>query len=224
MKHPPLNRVLEQYGAGVDWKNNKKAVRTGYLTNIAKSATTWVDADSLVCGLYKTTDATGTISLSRAANYGAGELYVTRMKDENDNVSYEFKDKQGQVVLARQINAGKLHDTNYIYDSFGNLRAVLPPEASDRLLSSSSWTETDTNLKLYAYLYKYDSRNRCIAKKLPGSEWIYYVYDKADRVIYTQDGEQSSKGQWLFSIPDAFGRVVLTGICKDTISVSNKVV
>ena len=220
----PLNRVLEQYGAGVDWKNNKKAVRTGYLTNIAKSATTWVDADSLVCGLYKTTDATGTISLSRAANYGAGELYVTRLKDESENVSYEFKDKQGQVVLTRQINAGKLHDTNYIYDSFGNLRAVLPPEASDRLLSSSSWTETDTNLKLYAYLYKYDDRNRCIAKKLPGCEWIYYVYDKADRVIYTQDGEQRSKGQWLFSIPDVFGRVVLTGICKDTISVSNKVV
>ena len=220
----PLNRVLEQYGAGVDWKNNKKAVRTGYLTNIAKSATTWVDADSLVCGLYKTTDATGTISLFRAANYGAGELYVTRLKDESENVSYEFKDKQGQVVLTRQINAGKLHDTNYIYDSFGNLRAVLPPEASDRLLSSSSWTETDTNLKLYAYLYKYDDRNRCIAKKLPGCEWIYYVYDKADRVIYTQDGEQRSKGQWLFSIPDVFGRVVLTGICKDTISVSNKVV
>ena len=220
----PLNRVLEQYGTGVDWKNNKKAVRTGYLTNIAKSATTWVDADSLVCGLYKTTDATGTISLFRAANYGAGELYVTRLKDESENVSYEFKDKQGQVVLTRQINAGKLHDTNYIYDSFGNLRAVLPPEASDRLLSSSSWTETDTNLKLYAYLYKYDDRNRCIAKKLPGCEWIYYVYDKADRVIYTQDGEQRSKGQWLFSIPDVFGRVVLTGICKDTISVSNKVV
>ncbi len=222
----PLNRVLEQYGTGVDWKNNKKAVRTGYLTNIAKSGTTWADADSLVCGLYKTTDDTKTISLSRAANYGVGELYVTRLKDENDNVSYEFKDKQGQVVLTRQINDGKLYDTNYIYDSFGNLRAVLPPEASDRLLSSSDWTETDTNLKLYAYLYKYDNRNRCIAKKLPGCEWIYYVYDKADRIIYTQDGEQRSggKNEWLFSIPDVFGRVVLTGICKDTISVSNKVV
>ena len=220
----PLNRVSEQYGPGVDWKTNKRAIKTGYLTNIAKSSTTWADSDSLVCGLYKTTDDKKAISLSRAANYGADELYVTRLKDENENISYEFKDKQGQVVLTRQINGGKLYDTNYIYDSFGNLRAVLPPEASDRLLSSSSWTETDTNLKLYAYLYKYDSRNRCIAKKLPGCEWIYYVYDKADRVIYTQDGEQRSKGQWLFSIPDVFGRVVLTGICKDTISVSNKVV
>ena len=211
----PLNRVLEQYGAGVDWKNNKKAVRTGYLTNIAKSGTTWADADSLVCGLYKTTDATGTISLSRAANYGAGELYVTRLKDESENVSYEFKDKQGQVVLTRQINAEKLHDTNYIYDSFGNLRAVLPPEASDRLLSSSSWTETDTNLKLYAYLYKYDDRNRCIAKKLPGCEWIYYVYDKADRLIFTQDGEQRAKQptpEWTFNKYDAFGRLIISGI------------
>ena len=222
----PLNRVLEQYGPGVDWKTNKRAIKTGYLTNIAKSSTTWADSDSLVCGLYKTTDDKKAISLSRAANYGAGELYVTRMKDENENISYEFKNKLGQVILTRQINSGKLYDTNYIYDSFGNLRAVLPPEASDRLLSSSSWTETDTNLKLYAYLYKYDSRNRCIAKKLPGCEWIYYVYDKADRLIFTQDGEQrgGGKNEWLFSIPDGLGRVVLTGICKDTISISNKVV
>ena len=222
----PLNRVLEQYRTGVDWKTSKKAVRTGYLTNIAKSGTTWADSDSLVCGLYKTTDDTKTISLSRTTNYGANELYVIRLNDENENISYEFKDKQGQVILTRQINSGKLYDTNYIYDSSGNLRAVLPPEASDRLLSSSSWVETDTNLKLYAYLYKYDSRNRCIAKKLPGCEWTYYVYDKGDRLIFTQDGEQRSggKNEWLFSIPDVFGRIVLTGISKDTISVSNKIV
>ena len=222
----PLDRIVEKYGPGMDWQKNGKAERTAYLTNIGKSGTTWADADSLVCGLYKTTDVTGTISLSRTTNYGANELFVTRLNDEDGSVSYKFKDKKGLVVLNRRINGGKLYDTNYIYDIYGNLRAVLPPEASDRLLSSSSWVETDTNLKLYAYLYKYDSRNRCIAKKLPGCEWIYYVYDKADRVIYTQDGEQRSggKNEWLFSIPDVFGRAVLTGICKDTISVSNKVV
>ncbi|MBB4038371.1 hypothetical protein GGR21_004310, partial [Dysgonomonas hofstadii] len=41
-----------------------------------------------------------------------------------------------------------------------------------------------------------------------------YVYDKADRLIFTQDGEQRLKGEWTFSIPDVLGRVVLTGICK----------
>ena len=37
---------------------------------------------------------------------------------------------------------------------------------------------------------------------------------KADRLIFSQDGEQYNKGDWAFSIPDAFGRIVLTGICK----------
>lgn len=222
----PLNRVLEQYGPGKEWYSDKKAVRTGYLTNQTKSGTAWADSDSLVCAQYMTTDNARTVSLSRTGNYKANELYVTRLKDEDGNTSYEFKDKLGQVVLTRQINDGKLYDTNYIYDSFGNLRAVLPPEASDKLLSSSNWTEADTHLNQYAYLYKYDSRNRCIAKKIPGCDWIYYVYDKADRLIYTQDGEQrlEEKNEWTFSIPDAFGRTVLSGISKDTISVSNKLV
>jgi RHS repeat-associated protein len=218
----PLNRVLERYGPGEAWMTGKKAVRAGYLTNIAKTGTAWADADSLVCALYKTTDDKKSISLSRTGNYNANELYVTRMKDEDDNTSYEFKDKQGQVVLVRQINDGKRYDTNYIYDSYGNQRAVLPPEASDRLLSSSNWTDADANLAQYAYLYKYDNRNRCIYKKIPGCEPVYYVYDKADRLIFTQDGEQRGKmpQEWTFSIPDAFGRVVLTGLCRNTLTYS----
>ncbi|GAB6009972.1 DUF6443 domain-containing protein, partial [Dysgonomonas reticulitermitis] len=197
-------------------------VRYNYLANIGKSGTTWVDNDSLVCALYKTTDDRKVISLSRTANYPAGELSVTRLKDEDGNMSYEFTDKLGQVVLTRQINEGKRYDTNYIYDSYGNLKAVLPPEASDRLLNSSNWIETDANLMQYAYLYKYDDRNRCIAKKIPGCEWNYYVYDKADRLIFSQDGEQYNKSpkEWTFTIPDAFGRVVLTGTCTNSLDYS----
>ena len=219
----PLNLVTEQYGPGADWQTNGKSVKTGYLTNKAKTGTDWVDADSLVCGKYITNDATKTVSLYRTDNYAANELYVTRSMDEDGNRSYEFKDKLGQVLLTRQINAGKSFDTNYIYDSYGNLRAVLPPEASDRLLSATStatWSETNTDLKLYAYLYNYDSRRRCIAKKLPGCEWIYYVYDTADRLIFTQDGENRKAGVWQFSIPDAFGRIVLTGTCKNSYTYS----
>ncbi len=67
----------------------------------------------------------------------------------------------------------------------------------------------------YAYLYKYDGRNRCIAKKFPGAEWVYYVYDYSDQLIFTQDGEMRAKTpkQWMFSFPDIFGREALTGTC-----------
>lgn len=213
----PLNRVLEQYAPGADWKTNKKAVRTGYLTNKDKTGTI-TPADSLVCGLYVSTDDRKTISISKSKNYAAGELYVTRIKDEDNNVSYEFKDKLGQVVLTRQINGTEILDTYYIYDSFGNKRVVLPPILSDMMPGNSVWTDTNTDFGRYAYMYKYDNRNRCIAKKIPGADWIYYVYDKADRLVFTQDGEQRKKSEWTFTIPDVFGRIVLTGICKNTLT------
>ncbi|WP_235016924.1 hypothetical protein, partial [Bacteroides faecalis] len=34
-------------------------------------------------------------------------------------------------------------------------------------------------------------------------------------------GMQRSKGEWSFSIPDVFGRIVLTGTCKNTLNYAN---
>lgn len=161
------------------------------------------------------------IPIYRTANYVAGELFVTRICDEEGNTSYEFRDKLGQTILTRQLCEGKLHDTYYLYDVYGNLKAVLPPEASDKLTnaaSTSAWTDTNTHLQQFAYLYKYDSGRRCIARKIPGCEWVYLIYDKADRLIFTQDGEQRKRGEWLFTLPDVFGRVCVTGLCKNTLN------
>lgn len=220
----PLNRVLEQYGPGQNWYNNGKSVKTGYLTNKAKSTLSLAVADSLVCALIQ---HSGTLTFSYTKNYAAGELYVTRIKDENDNTSYEFKDKLGQVVLTRQINGSQLLDTYYVYDDFGNLTAVFPPMASDLIYNDKSQLESGSNMRWrYAYMYSYDHRNRCIQKKLPGADWIYYVYDKADQLIFSQDGEQrtrktGTKSEWTFNKYDAFGRLIISGIYKTDISHAN---
>ena len=72
------------------------------------------------------------------------------------------------------------------------------------------------------FIYHYDKYNRCIYKKLPGCDPVYTVYDAADRPIFTQDGEQRERNEWSFSIPDAFGRTVLTGVCTNALDyVSN---
>ncbi|MFV0328207.1 MAG: DUF6443 domain-containing protein [Dysgonomonas sp.] len=224
----PLNRVLKQYGPGQDWQNNGKAVATGYLTNTYKASASLTVADSLVCARYLADDTRGSIIVSRSGNYAGRELYVTRLKDEDGNTSYEFKDKLGQVILTRQVNINEhgiteLLDTYYTYDSFGNLKMVLPPMASDMVNTDAAQLNANSYVRLnLAYLYLYDNRNRCIGKKLPGCDWMYYVYDKADRVIFTQDGEQYNKSpkEWTFSIPDAFGRVVLTGTCTNSLDYS----
>ena len=69
----------------------------------------------------------------------------------------------------------------------------------------------------YGYEYRYDSRHNCIYKRLPGCDPIYYVYDKAGRCILSQDGVQRTAGVWSFSIPDVYGRTVLTGTCTNSI-------
>ncbi|MDR1762848.1 MAG: DUF6443 domain-containing protein, partial [Dysgonamonadaceae bacterium] len=201
----PLNRVTEQYGAGTDWFFSGHSVKTFYLTNTASGEQS--------CA-YFYVSGNGD-NLSRSGNYMAGSLFVTQNYDEDCNISYEFKDKLGRVVLQRQQNDSQNFDTYYVYDDMGNLRYVLPPLASDAL-TGTSYTPENAIIKNYAYFYKYNSRNLVKYKRLPGCEPVYYVYDRADRLIYTQDGEQRVAEKWLFTVPDALGRAVLTGICTNT--------
>lgn len=192
----PLNRILQQYGPGEAWQKNP--VSTDYQTNKSGHAT-------LNCIKYLVGGTRLDPSLSTSGNYPDGELYVTKTTNEDKNcVNYEFKDKLGQVILTRQVADNQNFDTYYVYDDFGNLCFVVPPLAAGK--------SDNATLDLYGYRYQYNNRNLCIGKKLPGCHWVYFIYDKAGRLILIQDGEQRETGKWLFSIPDAFGRVVLTAV------------
>jgi hypothetical protein len=63
------------------------------------------------------------------------------------------------------------------------------------------------------FQYKYDGRRRMIAKKVPGADWVYMVYDSRDHLVMTQDGRQRSLAtkEWTFSKYDALNRPVLRG-------------
>jgi RHS repeat-associated core domain len=102
--------------------------------------------------------------------------------------------------------------TCYVYDDFGRLRYVLPPLAVDRLNNTVIITDDNDVLNKYAYIYKYDERGRVIKKKIPGCDPVTMIYDSADRLIFSQDGNQAKTGKWTFSIPDKLGRPVITGV------------
>ena len=219
----PLNRALGQYGPGTAWQNNSRGVKTDYFTNVSGN-------DTLNCinysGGYTDSNTDTLVSIANSGNCLTGSLHVIRTADEDGNTIFEFSDNLGRVMLTRQVlrngNTKILHDTYYVYDANGNKVAVLPPLASDALKGSSatsSWSNVSSAiLRNYAYLYMYDKYNRCRAKRLPGGDWTYYIYDKADRVIFSQDGEQRKKSpkEWTFAIPDMFGRVCVTGICTNS--------
>ena len=121
-----LNRIVKKYGPGVAWQNHP--VKTDVLTNIErKNAVDRVDSCFIVCRYRIKND-----SLVCAGEYDAGTLEVVRTIDEDNHVSYEFKDKAGRIVLVRQSDDNQIsYDTYHVYDNYGNLCMMLPPMAAD---------------------------------------------------------------------------------------------
>ncbi|GAA3596706.1 DUF6443 domain-containing protein [Flavivirga amylovorans] len=215
----PLNRVLKQAAPGEDWKlGNGHEIEFEYQSN------TTGEVRQFDVALTAVTTNGGTfydpvLTLNTSTEfYSEGELYKTITKDENHDGSTsklhtteEFKDKQGMVVLKRtyaNVNE-QPHDTYYIYDDYGNLTYVLPPQMN---ATTNPLTVIDQQLNGLGYQYTYDYRNRLIKKRIPGKDPEEIVYDKLDRPIFTQDGNLKVQDKWLFTKYDVFGRVVYTGI------------
>jgi len=127
------------------------------------------------------------------------------------NVSYTFTDEMGHVVLTRQMKGSETHDTYYVYDDKSNLCFVLQP-----------MYQSSANLDLYAFQYKYDGRNRCIWKKLPGAGYMEMVYDNADRLVFSQDGNQRAltSGNWTYYKYDGLNRLTEQGTCTNKVTTS----
>ncbi len=68
-----------------------------------------------------------------------------------------------------------------------------------------------TMLDTWGFQKRYDEKNRLIAQKSPGTDWVYMVYDKWNRLVYTQDGVQRETNEWTFTKYDRHDRPVMTG-------------
>ncbi|WP_241280246.1 DUF6443 domain-containing protein [Chryseobacterium cucumeris] len=199
LENSPLDRILEQKQVGNDW--NGKSVKFSYDTNGFNEVYQFTTTTSWVDGATKSV-----LSLSSATVYAPNQLYKNSVKDEDDNETIEFKNGKGQVLLVRKIKSSAEHiDTYYVYNEYDQLAFVIPPLAVHKPI-------TDDLLNTLCYQYRYDSRGRLVEKKLPGKGWEYMVYDKQDRLVGTQDALLRTKGQWLYTQYDQFGRVVITGL------------
>ena len=196
----PLNRTVKEYGPGAAWYSSH-SVNTDYLANSTANA-------QLNCINYSVSSAG---ALTSNGSYASGQLSVVKTTDEDLNVSYTFTDKMGHVVLSRQMKGSETHDTYYVYDDKSNLCFVLQP-----------MYQSLANLDLYAFQYKYDGRNRCIWKKLPGAGYMEMVYDNADRLVFSQDGNQRAltSGNWTYYKYDGLNRLTEQGTCTNKVTTS----
>ena len=228
LESSPLNRVKKQAAPGTDWAANAgHEIQFAYYSNSATEVDLyWVDTSG---------------NLKKGGYTGIGNTYPAKSlsrvitTDENGHQTFEFKDKQGRIVLTRSFVevdnlAGKTDppstltekvDTYYVYDIYGQLIYVVPPKAA---ASATAGTVSSTILEGLCYTYKYDNKNRMTERRLPGKGWEYLVYDKQNRLVATQDAEMNKTTfafpsgmtgkAWAFTKYDKFGRVLYTGLYK----------
>lgn len=122
----PLNRVIEQGAPGAVWQpGTNHTIKKEYLTNGANE----------VLSLSFTSDAG---LLAQVNYYSANQLTCTRTIDEEQNDVLEYVDKEGHTICKKvKADTGVYASTYYIYDDFGNLVIVLPPEAVKRFLAQN---------------------------------------------------------------------------------------
>ncbi|KPE48989.1 sugar-binding protein, partial [Chryseobacterium indologenes] len=193
LENSPLDRILEQKQVGTAWEG--KSVKFDYDANVHEdyvrkyeTTTTWTEGRTQT-------------SVQLLQYFGPSQLYKNTVTDEDGNKTIEFKNGKGQVILVRKVlNASENADTYYVYNEYDQLAFVIPPLIT-------TWTTLDeTTLNNLSYQYRYDGKGRLVEKKLPGKGWEYMVYDKADKLILTQDANQRTSFSWMIYKYDAWGR------------------
>ncbi|KQT35597.1 hypothetical protein ASG22_00805 [Chryseobacterium sp. Leaf405] len=195
LENSPLDRVLSQVQPGTPWEQHP--VQFGYEANANGEVKKYIATFN-----YSTFSAELTVSTT---GYAANQLYKNPVTDEDGNQTIEFKNGRGQVLLVRKVLSATANaDTYYVYNDYNQLAYVIPPKAAIA-------ADPNTVLNDLCYQYKYDGRDRLVEKKLPGKGWEYMVYDKANRLILSQDIILKGQGKWLITKYDQFGRIVYTG-------------
>ena len=197
LENSPLNRLQKQVPEGWNW--NSKPV---YFEQGSNQLNEVIKVDITTTMVENATQS----SIVKGNPYKAGQLFKKTVSDEDGNQTIEFTNGKGEMILSRKkMGVSEYADTYYVYNEYGQLAYIIPPFLS-RL---TSWGTKD--LDLLAYIYRYDGRGRMVEKKLPGKNWEYMVYDRHDRLIFTQDPQLRDKKEWLFTKYDKFNRVVYTG-------------
>jgi len=83
--------------------------------------------------------------LVREGFYDPSKLYLTKTTNEENQEVYEYKDKQGLLLLSRLVANATNYDTYYVYDQSDLLCYVLSPEASSRITGDGTYSSQGIN-------------------------------------------------------------------------------
>lgn len=206
-ENTPSGRTRKEANPGETWKLGNHNIGYNYRGNYANEVRLF------------TTNA-GVAGWKGTTFYAAGTLTVTETTDENENLQITYFDNKGRVVLEkrpRNVSTGGgqkefiFTSTYFIYDDIGRLVVVISPEGFNQLVYEGNFS-VSASYDHWNYFYNYNKRGFISAKKLPGIDWSYIVYDQLNRAALTQDPNQSISGNWSYQKFDVSGRSIITGL------------
>ena len=188
----PLSRETASTIAGSVYQPHPATIEYG--TNMANEVIRWaVSSDEIIGDSY----------------YPQGSLSKTTTTNEDGKKVIVYKDYQDRLILQKQGNDTLWAYTYFVYDAYSRLTYVLPPEIVTLMQTNLFYTESHPLIKRYAYIYHYDSRDMLTYKKMPGCEPIWMIYDKAEKLILSQDGNQRTRGNfWIYNAYDETNRLL----------------
>ena len=202
-------RPIKEYAPGNSWVGmDRGGVHKYYNNTTADSVRMWIVADT---------------SVTTSAIYPSGSLTKSITINEDGKQVIEFKNLSDKVILKKvQLTAAADNGsgsneagwvcTYYVYDDFDRLRFVIQPTAVVSLLNNGSWIITSALSNELCFKYSYDTRGRMIRKKVPGAATVLMAYDRRDRLVFSQDGNQRASGNWLTTFYDELNRPVSTAL------------
>lgn len=201
----PLGRLREAGNVGQQWQPG-----SGHTTRIVYSNN---DADEI-----RIINA----DLTSPGFYAVNELSKLESTDPDNKKTQTLTDKAGRTIVTRtQLDEtvdGKLTpwlETYYVYNTNGSVKYIIPPKGV-AAAKSASWAINTTLRDQYFHQFVYDKFGRLIEKKVPGQAWMYYCYDRFDRLLLVQDDYTRTLNKWVYIKYDRKNRPVMQGLYTNT--------
>jgi RHS repeat-associated protein len=207
----PLNRVVEQGAPGAAWQVVRDA--QGNSTGQGHTRKQRFRPNTLSDSVIFFPDGLQP-GFQVSSYWPAGALWVEEKEDENGHLQLSFTDKKGRSVLQKsQLDGNTFAYTYSLYAENGqDLAYVLQPQgARELVVIPHQGILSQQLLNEQAFQYRYDARHRVVEKRVPGSDWVYTVYNSLDQPVLIQDGNSRQDSAWLFTKYDAQGRSIITG-------------
>ncbi|HEY9008772.1 MAG TPA: DUF6443 domain-containing protein, partial [Ohtaekwangia sp.] len=201
----PLGRLREAGNVGQQWQPGGGHTTMMVYSNNDASEIRIINAD-----------------LTSPGFYDANTLSKTEVTDPDGKKTQTLTDKAGRTIVSRtQLDetvdgvVTPWLETYYVYNTNGSVKYIIPPKGV-AALKAAGWAITAALRDQYFHQFVYDKFGRTIEKKVPGQAWMYYCYDRFDRLVLMQDDYTRSQNKWLYIKYDRRNRPVMLGLYNTT--------